>query len=400
MSPDEGDVRPYTRGRRYRARLWKFIVGAVFCMNPILCVAVVGWTYRLMQRSAVRNWARRAGIAAIAEEFALQHDDLRHLARLPNFVLPQPGAPIRTGGGVRAGLARLFGSFGLNLKIGAQALANTWVLLLPAEVFWLFGWYSGWDVSFNKVYEQFSVGRSIALTGIVLFCLAMMYVPWAQARQAITGEWRRFYDFRLVWSMARRHWALSLLLAAAYAVFALAIVAQPVVLIGYGNALSDAETLADAEIIGHLNRIFFVFTLIGYPSYVALRLLATRAYCRAIVEDVRSGEISVGALAAFERRQLERLGLAAILTSKPRPMVLLRAPRRMLRGLVAVATFLIWFVFVAQIYISAFLVYQSARGWLNQPLVQAPWYRTIPAHLRDGEIAYAHASSRSATFAR
>jgi nitrate reductase NapE component len=394
------DVKAYTRRERHGARLWKFAVGVAFCMNPILAVAVVGWTYRVMQRHAVRCWLRRARPGSDIESYALLYDDLRHLARLPNFVLRQPGAPTRSGGRIRAGFGRLFGSLGLNLKIGAQGLANTWVLLLPAEVFWLFGWYSGWDVSFNKVYEQFSVGRSIALTGIVLFCLAMMYVPWAQARQAITGEWRAFYDFRLVWRMARRHWALSLLLATAYAVFALAIVAQPIVLIAYGNSLTGIATLTDAEIIRQLNRIFLLFTAVGFPSYVALRLLATRAYCRAIVEDVRKGEVGVESLARFERRQLKRMGFAAAGASKRQPMILVRAPRRLLRASVAVATFLIWFAFVAQIYVSAFLVYQSARGWLNQPLVQAPWYKSIPEHLRDGEVAYAHESSRSATFAR
>jgi hypothetical protein len=48
-----------------------------------------------------------------------------------------------------------------------------------------------------------------------------------------------------------------------------------------------------------------------------------------------------------------------------------------------VALFLVWFSFVAQIYVSEFLLKSSwGHGWVNQPLVQLPWFNYIPPGLK------------------
>jgi hypothetical protein len=94
---------------------------------------------------------------------------------------------------------------------------NTWALTLPACLLWWFGWYDGWNNSFNKGYEQAAVGPLISLLGIAWFITAMFYVPLAQARQAVTGEWRSFYQFRLIWKIVRDRWVYCVLLAVLYA---------------------------------------------------------------------------------------------------------------------------------------------------------------------------------------
>ena len=38
----------------------------------------------------------------------------------------------------------------------------------------------------------------------------------------------------------------------------------------------------------------------------------------------------------------------------------------------------LWFTFVAQIFVAEFLNYRPVVGWLNQPLVQLPWFRYLP----------------------
>jgi hypothetical protein len=43
----------------------------------------------------------------------------------------------------------------------------------------------------------------------------------------------------------------------------------------------------------------------------------------------------------------------------------------------------VWFSFVAQIYISEFINYHSGLGWINQPLVQLPWFRYLPTAVRN-----------------
>jgi hypothetical protein len=44
---------------------------------------------------------------------------------------------------------------------------------------------------------------------------------------------------------------------------------------------------------------------------------------------------------------------------------------------------LVWFTFVAQIFIGQFFNYRGAPGWLNQPLVQLPWFHHSPAAAKD-----------------
>jgi hypothetical protein len=41
----------------------------------------------------------------------------------------------------------------------------------------------------------------ISWIGILLFLLVMLYLPMALTRQAVTGEWRSFYQFGTVWTI-------------------------------------------------------------------------------------------------------------------------------------------------------------------------------------------------------
>jgi hypothetical protein len=49
-----------------------------------------------------------------------------------------------------------------------------------------------------------------------------------------------------------------------------------------------------------------------------------------------------------------------------------------------VLSVVLWFTFISQTYVSEFLNYHSEYGlaWLNNPLVQLPFFRFIPAGLK------------------
>src|ERR1051325_4581211 len=157
-----------------------------------------------MQRSVLKRWWQASVSSAKPgrfEEFAA--GDARTVGHVhwPNWFLAQD---FRRNRRVQRGwppaaalLPRLAASLWHNVRLGVQAMFNTWVLTLPSCALMLFGWYDGWNNSFNKGYEQFSVGPATSWFGIMLFAAAMLYVPMAQARQAITGEWRALYQLRL-----------------------------------------------------------------------------------------------------------------------------------------------------------------------------------------------------------
>src|SRR5690242_11777360 len=191
----------------------KFFWGMVFCQGLAGSLLVVGWTYRLAQRAAFQCWCARAQpkrIGTRLPQFLASHADTRPQVHWPNWFARQnfqyelqQGRELSSGARARRLFSSLVQSLWQNFWIGLHGIVNTWVVTLPAGILWWFGWYDGWNNSFNKGYEQAAVGPLISLLGIAWFIGAMFYVPLAQARQAVTGEWRAFFQFRLIRKLAR-----------------------------------------------------------------------------------------------------------------------------------------------------------------------------------------------------
>ena len=77
--------------------------------------------------------------------------------------------------------------------------------LLLAVAGYLAGWQLGW------------IELIVLASGctIALLIAAMYYVPMAQMRQASTGKWRAFYEFKIVWQLIRTRWLACLGLSCA-----------------------------------------------------------------------------------------------------------------------------------------------------------------------------------------
>ena len=392
----------------YRAFVFplKFVWGMLFCQSLLGSILVVGWTYRLAQRVALKFWwSRRAyserGITL--DQFLSASERTKPHQHWPNWFLQQNfretiRSPERTAPDLRDSpaevLSTLLSSLRQNFWIGLRAITNTWVLTLPACVFWWFGWYDGWNNSFNKGYEQAPVGPLISIFGIVLFIAAMFYVPLAQARQAVTGEWRSFFQFRLVWRIVRARWISNVALASLYSLLALplnVLKTSPT----FQSATNPALTnLTDLQVLKHLDSYFFFCAMVMLPAYVILRLLAARIYASGILALLQTGKIQPAELAPLEFGTLQRLGLLETRPNQGRHFFvrfITWTSTRVGRIASTFALALIWFTFVAQIYVAEFLKYHSGLGWMNQPLVQVPWFHYVPARLKSpwSDIAFA-----------
>lgn len=364
----------------------------LFCQGLAGSIFVVGWSYRLAQRSALRFWfshAARPGDSGDFNAFVAAQPLTEGHVHWPNWFLGQNFARA-----VRAGaesgsltstlkvLRALLNSLGLNLWIGLRAIANTWVLTLPAALLWWFGWYDGWNNSFNKGYEQAAVGPLVSLLGIAWFIAAMFYVPLAQARQAVTGQWRAFYQFRLIWKLARERWLSCLMLALLYCLLSIPLAILKTTPMFWMRNSPALAGLTNAQVTAELKGYFFWCALIAFPAFVLVRVVAARIYASGLLVLVRRGEIAESELGPFEREALCRLDLlsAAVQPERHRFVRMVAwAGSRLGRTVGAVLLVLLWFSFVAQIYISQFLNYHGGIAWMNQSLVQLPWFRYLPS---------------------
>jgi len=385
------------------ARVWrvvvfflKYVVGALLCQTIAGAIVIVGWTYRLAQRSALRYWWSRSEYkekgTRLADHLG-RHDPADEHIHWPNWFAHQNfrrSIQRKEGSSRLAYLWQLlkapFHSLGVNLKVGLQGIFNTWVLTMPACVLWLFAWYDGWNNSFNKGYEQAPVGPLTGILGIALFIAAMLYVPLAQARQAVTGHWRSFYNFSFVWGLVRRHWLACLLLAGISSAFFFPVMIMKTAPIFFGMKDPSFPNLTSQQVLKLLNGYFFWCAFLVFPLYVCLRVLAARIYARGVLHGIQTGDITVDDLTPKERVELQRLNLIQVNPPRSRHVLLRVASSTTSLALFSAgifATALIWFTFVAQIFIFGFFKYDQAVAWLNQPLVQLPWFRYIPPHVQN-----------------
>ena len=385
------------------SRFWRALVfpaklfwGLMFCQSFIGSLMVIGWTYRLAQRSVLKYWwlrgpgSRGAGIQDFNSFLSADEITKPHL-HWPNWFCRQ-NLTLRRPGGVSlthhlaSTLKALVHSLVLNFRLGLTIAANTSLLVLPACLFWWFGWYDGWNNSFNKGYEQAVVGPLISIFGIFWFITAMFYVPLAQARQGVTGEWRSFYRFRLIWQIVRLRWLSCVLLAVLYFVLAIPLTVLKTSPMFWMQNHPEMASAPDAQLIKSLNGFFFWCGLVLFPGYVALRVYAARIYASGILYLVQTGKVPSSMLEESERCILQRLDLLTV-RAQPERHFLVRfitwTGTRLGRIVGGVALTLIWFGFVAQIYIAEFFNYHGAFAWLNQPLVQLPWFHYLPARLKN-----------------
>jgi hypothetical protein len=345
---------------------WRWFLGAFLCATPPGSVVALGWALRRSHAATHGIWG--TGVTPTAPTRWVFADHVR----------PALGRARNTPGGIRrrarAAGAALFGSLGRNFALGFSSILVVWTVTLPGCVLWLFAWYDGWNNSFTKGYENAEVGPLTALGGTALFIMAMMYVPMAQARHAATGDWRAFYRFRVVWRLMRASRLRYLLLAAFYAASALPVMVMKTAPFIFTQIDNAREDLGAAEARELLDGYFFKTCLAVFPIFVALRVVGGRVYAKAADRAVRSG-----ALAPEELHPTERDALGSL---APDERTRARRGDMFVTVVWVGALVAVWFVFVAQIFISEFLNYHPGVGWLNQPTAQLPWFRYIPSHLQ------------------
>lgn len=381
---------------RYLRPVWAVLVGGIFCQYMLTSILAVGWAYRYMQRVALKQWWKMGdelGRGKSFDSFLMEHGGDDEHSRLPNWFVRYDARnatrrDLREEPGVFGKIKLVFRGAGASLwrngVLGVQAIFNIWVFTILPALLWQFGWYSGWDNSFNKGYEQFNVGQLISLSGILLFLVVMLYVPMALSRQAVTGNWKSFYDFKVVWTLVQQRRLASLFLAGVFSLVSLPFAILKTVPLFRSMANFETESMTATELLAWLNSYFFWVSVAGFIAFVFVRHVAVRIYAGAVVSALKTETLSEGDLSELESRTLNALGLVPERGqfSRHRVVELVgKATRPPWRVTITIATLLVWFSFVAQIYVSEFLNYHPQRGFVNQPIIQMPWFRYVPSAL-------------------
>jgi hypothetical protein len=371
---------------------WRVPVGALFCTTYLTSILVVGWTYRWVQGIVLRSWWRASRVSAdgsFAEFCAALGPDApavrprwflqEHIVAAMNRPAPNGQRP----GQLRMALRALqvpWHSQWLNFKVGLQALFCTYLLTGWGCLFMLFSWEFGWLNSFHKGYEQAWIGPTTGFLGIFLFIAAMFYVPMAQVHQAVTGDFRAFFDFRFVWRLIQARLTAYVALAAVIALASLPIQVMVKAPLFFDDTQDWWTNLSDAEFGAALRNYFLVCSFVLFPLLLFLRVVAAFIYRSAVLKVLRRGWVTRGELHPVLARWLSRLYL---IPSAPPPMAPVERIVRSGGGAIYRWTcygilFWIWFGFVAKTYVGKFFIAWPITDFMNHILVQFPCLDFVP----------------------
>jgi hypothetical protein len=370
--------------------------GVLFCLHPLTSLILLGWLARRTQGLVLYRWWRKS-LRPLGETFA----DVRvaigaeELVPWPRWMFARCvrrdlGRSTRRGtapGLLRQAL-RLPAALVRGLAANAVAGMSTWLatVLLTGWGCGLmaFGWEFGWLNSFHKGYEQPFLGAALSWLGILLFALAMVYVPMAQVHQAVTGRFRDAFDLRflarLVQARPLSHLALAVAFLFIGSLFEI-LKSAPAFFPQVNPAL---EVASDQQLAGVLRQYYLACAAIFFPSLLLLRGLAVRTYASSVPDAVRQGRLARTDLPTHVANWFDRLGLPT--SPQPRPTGVLPAVMAVGRGVkrrfTYVAIVIVWVAFAFKVYVGEFLNYHPGIGFLNHPFIHLPYVSYIPGHLQ------------------
>jgi hypothetical protein len=383
--------------------LWRLSVGAVMCFNTFVLsyltsIVAFGWTYRWMQALVLRGWWKQS---PRRQEGSFQDfcDSLGHDAPSPRprwflrerigAYLSQPGPGGRPPGALRRtgrALTVPWHSFWLNFKTGLAGVFCTYLLTGWGCLLMVFGWEFGWFNSINRWYEQYLIGPGSFLLGMLLFILAMFYVPMAQAHQAATGQARAFFEFRFVRRLVRARLTayVGLALLTGVASWALTIV---VLATQNEHFLGNDRSISPQEGLEIFRLYLFGFTLLLlFPLYLLQRYVAAVIYRSAVLKALRKGTITRADLNPVLAGWLEKLDLKVVprLESAGLGWYARLTTRFAYRRVLFTVLFVVWMLFAVRAVGHHFFRAHPVVGFLNLPMIQLPCFDFIPQHMYEG----------------
>lgn len=359
------------------------LAGFLCCWTPVTAPLLTGWINRYMRQCAVKVWVKKSGVPD--QKAFYETADNSVLKIWPRWLEPEKEnqtaghillRPLRKGKQVARALKRHY-------QNGLMTLFNTWIVTLPFGFCWLWMWWAGWNNTFARGYEEEGLAQSVLILSMFAFCVLMLYLPLAQARQAIEGTWQSFFDIRAVRTIAKQVRFRLLLLALGYALFSgVILIGAKTLLANFGQIyaldMNDPQML-EQKIFMHFLGMISIF----YLGLLLVKRMNARIYAIGVIKALRSGALKPEDLMPYERKILiDRLGYKQTAPKKlaPRWRRALKWPLKKIGALLLVLTTLgVWGGLVSTLYFAQFMNH-SYPDWLNIPLIQMPFIRVPDIH--------------------
>lgn len=360
-------------GKRLLRVLGLLLVCTIWCQTLLTSILALGWVYRWVRHRVSQKLFKLSPMAEKIswQQFANNFEALTAVCDTPNLFRRQRGISSPSHSVFKYIHDWLHGSW-LNFRVGLEGMVTTFLLTLFPGVIWVLAWYTGWHISYTKMYEESATGFSLGFLGLMLYIVMMLYVPSAQARHAFTNDWHSFFDWRFIRMALWQRPGQLLLLAIGYVITNIVLTffkALPTFLTTINPTLT---TLSSQEALEFLNQYYFYTGGIAFLFFLALRAMGGNIYSSAVWEMWCHSKINPE---AFNRQEVQLFELLQVdygcRYQKPGlARKILGIPLKIsYRGTILTLTVLVWGVFNFIPFVSEFANYYPVRGFLNQPLV-------------------------------
>ncbi len=382
MKLDKGTV---GMGKRLLRIFWLLLICTIWCQTLFTSILALGWVYRWVRYRVSQRLFRLSAIAETTtwQEFASNDESLTPVRDIPHLFRRQPGIPSPKNSAFKC-IHEWLHACWLNFRVGLGAIVTTWSLTLFPCAMWAIAWYTGWQISFTKMYEESATGFSLGFSGLLILTVLMLYVPLAQARHAFTGDWHSFFDWRFICALLWRRPLQLFLLAIGYVMANIVLTifkALPTFLPTMNPALANLSAIAALEF---LDQYYFYTGGIAFLLLLALKTIGGNIYSSAVREIWRQSALNPETFHQEEIRLFNLLEISYGSRYQKPGLVrkILKIPVNVsYRGAMLTLTILVWSLFNFIPFVSEFFNYYPVRGFLNQPLVQLPCFRYVPTHL-------------------
>lgn len=270
-------------------------------------------------------------------------------------------------------------------RTGFQNWLGVTVWTLPGLAMMWFGWYSGWQISFHKMYEYSAVGFTMTFLGWVLLAFSLPLALMGVARFSLSEDWKVFFQVRRNWRWVRRAGWRNLLLGLIFLIASAPVGVNYVVFYFWPQIIDLPPNIEIGEIKSQVFIFYFSSTLvILMPVWMVTRYLIGHVYyAPTVIKWLKNKRVAPDELSRYEIEWLTITGYPVtdcLVHHSDHYKVPFwgKGISPTIRLGFIIITLVTWMGFGFLINLAQFARYSGLEGWFNHPMIHNPHYYYTP----------------------